>query len=147
MKKKAIWIIVLLIVIALVVALVVRNTGEAKTNFIVENGDDGVITVTADKAGKGAGGLGYLTIAEGQEFVVKPDLQNGSSILLRVFKEDMEDILQVLTELSDETTPALMQETITGTETVSFALQPDDYIILISVPEGRANGSVIICAE
>ena len=71
--------------------------------FIVDNGDDGVITVTAQNAAKGSSGIGYITIAEGQEMEVRTNLTDNSSITIEVLPANV-----------DATTKVLMEETFTA---------------------------------
>ena len=75
--------------------------------FIVDNGDDGVITVTAQNAAKGSSGIGYITIAEGQEMEVRTNLTDNSSITIEVLPANV-----------DATTKVLMEETFTADQSV-----------------------------
>ena len=103
--------------------------------FIVDNGDDGVITVTAQNAAKGSSGIGYITIAEGQEMEVRTNLTDNSSITIEVLPDNM-----------DATTKVLMEETFTAVNADFYELPAGDYTIRITAKKG-ANGDMTIKAS
>lgn len=103
--------------------------------FIVDNGDDGVITVTAQNAAKGSSGIGYITIAEGQEMEVRTNLTDNSSITIEVLPANV-----------DATTKVLMEETFTAINADFYELPAGDYTIRITAKKG-ANGDMTIKAS
>ena len=103
--------------------------------FIVDNGDDGVITVTAQNAAKGSSGIGYITIAEGQEMEVRTNLTDNSSITIEVLPDNM-----------DATTKVLMEETFTAVNADFYELPAGDYTIRITAKKG-ATGDMTIKAS
>ena len=103
--------------------------------FIVDNGDDGVITVTAQNAAKGSSGIGYITIAEGQEMEVRTNLTDNSSITIEVLPANV-----------DATTKVLMEETFTAINADFYELPAGDYTIRITAKKG-ATGDMTIKAS
>ena len=102
--------------------------GGAEYAMNVKSSEDGVVTVTAENAAAKSGGTGYVTVEEGQKLEVAAELAGNIQI-------------EVVTE--ENTEEVLLNETITGSETYTFALPADEYIVRIAAEEG-ATGSVTI---
>ena len=122
----------ILIVIIIAVILIIINFKQTSSTFSVENNDNGIIIVTAQKSGKNASGIGYITMKETQKLEVKANLKDKSSIKIEVFPKS-EDTNQKI----------LIEETFTSIETREFDLPSGDYTIRITTKKS-ATGSMEI---
>lgn len=155
-KKLLIGIIiaVAVVVVMAVVSAVILMNRTGKGSMIIDNGEDGVVTVTAENAGNGSGGLGYVTLADGQKLEVTANLEENSAINIEVWQTQESTVTDAMTEESDQllqeiiggTSQVLLEETFTGTDARSFALPSGDYSILITAQEG-ATGDMTIKAS
>ena len=129
-KKRTrliVWCSIIAAVLVICGAIIYAAT-RPSSYFIVDNGDDGVITVTAQNAAKSSGGIGYITIAEGQEMEVRTNLTDNSSITIEVLPDNM-----------DATTKALMEETFTAVNADFYELPAGDYTIRITAKQGATG--------
>ena len=136
-KKRTrliVWCSIIAAVLVICGAIIYAAT-RPSSYFIVDNGDDGVITVTAQNAAKSSGGIGYITIAEGQEMEVRTNLTDNSSITIEVLPDNM-----------DATTKVLMEETFTAVNADFYELPAGDYTIRITAKKG-ATGDMTIKAS
>lgn len=136
-KKRTrliVWCSIIAAVLVICGAIIYAAT-RPSSYFIVDNGDDGVITVTAQNAAKGSSGIGYITIAEGQEMEVRTNLTDNSSITIEVLPANV-----------DATTKVLMEETFTAINADFYELPAGDYTIRITAKKG-ANGDMTIKAS
>ena len=136
-KKRTrliVWCSIIAAVLVICGAIIYAAT-RPSSYFIVDNGDDGVITVTAQNAAKSSGGIGYITIAEGQEMEVRTNLTDNSSITIEVLPANM-----------DATTKVLMEETFTAVNADFYELPAGDYTIRITAKKG-ATGDMTIKAS
>ena len=136
-KKRTrliVWCSIIAAVLVICGAIIYAAT-RPSSYFIVDNGDDGVITVTAQNAAKSSGGIGYITIAEGQEMEVRTNLTDNSSITIEVLPANM-----------DATTKVLMEETFTAINADFYELPAGDYTIRITAKKG-ATGDMTIKAS
>ena len=118
--------------VLLLLAVLLVGCGQ-KGEITIDNTEDGQVTVTAQKAGEGSGGVGYITLAEGQTLAVESNLEGNSSIQIKVRAEG-----------DDQT--ALVDETITGVNTYSYDLEPGDYNVLITSGK-NTTGTLLIYPE
>ena len=130
--KKKIFLIISLIVILLFVLCIIIWTNYTSSIFNVENNEDGTIAVTAQKAGKNASGIGYITLEEGQKLEVRSNLTDNSTVKIEVLPENI-----------DSTTKALMEETFTAVDARDFELPSGKYTIRITVVK-NSTGSINI---
>ena len=136
-KKRTrliVWCSIIAAVLVICGAIIYAAT-RPSSYFIVDNGDDGVITVTAQNAAKSSGGIGYITIAEGQEMEVRTNLTDNSSITIEVLPANV-----------DATTKVLMEETFTAVNADFYELPAGDYTIRITAKKG-ATGDMTIKAS
>ena len=136
-KKRTrliVWCSIIAAVLVICGAIIYAAT-RPSSYFIVDNGDDGVITVTAQNAAKSSGGIGYITIAEGQEMEVRTNLTDNSSITIEVLPANM-----------DATTKVLMEEMFTAVNADFYELPAGDYTIRITAKKG-ATGDMTIKAS
>ena len=132
-KKLVIACIIVAIILAAIFAIVHFN--QTSSIFSVENGEDGNIAVTAQKAGKNASGMGYITLKDGQKLEVRTNLTDKSSIKI-----------EVLPEKVDATTKVLMEEKFTSIDAREFEFPAGKYTIRITAFEG-ATGTMDIKAK
>ena len=133
--KKNILIIILLVVAILIAICFFIRTNHTSCIFNVINNEDGSIAINAQKAGKNASGIGYITIEEGQKLEVRSNLNDNSSIKIEVLPKNI-----------DATTKVLMEEIFTAIDAREFELPSGDYTIRITV-EKNATGSMDIKAK
>ena len=136
-KKRTrliVWCSIIAAVLVICGAIIYAAT-RPSSYFIVDNGDDGVITVTAQNAAKSSGGIGYITIAEGQEMEVRTNLTDNSSITIEVLPANVDAITKVL-----------MEETFTAINADFYELPAGDYTIRITAKKG-ATGDMTIKAS
>ena len=132
-NKKVILCTIVVIVVAALIAVIYFNP--TSSIFSVENGENGNIVVTAQKSGKDASGMGYITLHDGQKLEVRSNLTDNSSIKIEVLPKNI-----------DATTKVLMEETFTAVDAREFELPSGDYTIRITAEKG-ATGSMDIKAK
>ncbi|MBR3511634.1 MAG: hypothetical protein IKN74_01575 [Clostridia bacterium] len=132
MSKKVKICICLVIIAAIICGLMFYF--RSSSIFGVENDANGNITVVAQKAGKDASGMGYVTIQEGQKLEVRSNLTDGSSIKIEVLPKNI-----------DATTKVLFEETFTAVDAREFELPAGEYSIRITA-EKNATGTMDIKA-
>lgn len=132
MSKKVKICICLVIIAAIICGIVFYQ--HSSSIFGVENDANGIITVVAQKAGKDASGMGYVTIQEGQKLEVRSNLTEGSSIKIEVLPKNI-----------DATTKVLFEETFTAVDAREFELPAGEYSIRITA-EKNATGTMSIKA-
>ncbi len=133
MKNKKILIGIIAAAAVIIAAVLLLN--RRSSIFEIENKEDGSIHVLAQRADSKAGGIGYITIAEGQELYVRSNLTDNSSIKIEVFPG----------EAGAEADP-LIEEVFTAVDARYFELPAGDYTVRISV-QNRAEGSMTITSE
>ena len=117
-------------VFAMLAVCAMMFSGCESSSITVANSEDGMVTVTAENAEEKSGGLGYVTVEDGQKLEVKAELTGDSGIQIEVLlEEDAEE--------------ALLEETITGSDTYEFAMPAGEYIVRIAAEKG-ASGSMTI---
>ena len=131
-KKVILCTIAVIVVVALIAVIYFNQTSSI---FSVENGENGNIVVTAQKSGKDASGIGYITLHDGQKLEVRSNLTDNSSIKIEVLPKNV-----------DATTKVLMEETFTAIDAREFELPSGDYTIRITAEKG-ATGSMDIKAK
>lgn len=131
-KKVILCTIAVIVVVALIAVIYFNQTSSI---FSVENGENGNIVVTAQKSGKDASGMGYITLHDGQKLEVRSNLTDNSSIKIEVLPKNI-----------DATTKVLMEETFTAIDAREFELPSGDYTIRITAEKG-ATGSMDIKAK
>ena len=131
-NKKFIYIGIL---IAAVIAIAAILSNQTSSFFRVDNNDDNTISITAQKAAAESGGVGYITIAEGQELYVRANMTDGSTVKIELLPREV-----------DATTKVLMEENITGIDAQYFELPAGDYTIRFTAEKG-AEGTMDISAK
>lgn len=134
-NKKALIIIIAVAVIAALAIIGYSVFSRTSSVFSVENNEDGTISVMAQNAGKNSGGLGYITLEEGQKLSVRTNLTDNSSIKIEVLPAEI-----------DATTKVLFEETFTAIDARQFEMPAGDYTIRITAEKG-ATGSMDISAK
>ena len=132
-KKILIALCLVVVIVAIIIAIIYFN--QTSSTFSVENGENGNIVVTAQKAGKDASGMGYITLQEEQKLEVRTNLTDKSSIKIEVLPRNI-----------DATTKVLMEETFTAIDAREFELPAGEYTIRITAKKG-ATGSMDIKAK
>lgn len=82
--------------IAAVIAIAIAVSNQRSSFIRVENNDDNTISVTAQKAPADAGGMGYITIAEGQELYVRSNMTDHSTIKIELLPAEIDATTKVL---------------------------------------------------
>ena len=93
----------------------------------LDNGEDGIIKVTAENAGKKSEGVGYITIAEGECLVISPVLEKGA--------------YQVT--VRDGADKVILDESVEGKVMQAYPLDAGDYSLLITCTK-TASGTMQI---
>lgn len=123
--------------------------GCRKAMFNVTTNDDGSVSVTAQKAPVESVGIGYVTVEEGQQLVVIPNLSDKSVLQVEVFPyaepEDPSAVKEALGLLTNED-GAVVSEVISGTEKYSYDVEPGEYYVRVTVIK-KSDGTVTITAE
>ena len=132
-NKKIILCVAVVIIIAVIGALLYLN--QSSSVFSVENDKNGNITVTAQKSGAYASGIGYITLEDEQKLEVRTNLTDNSSIKIEVLPKNI-----------DATTKVLMEETFTSIDAREFELPSGDYTIRVTAKKG-ATGTMDIKAK
>ena len=132
-NKKIILCIAVVVIIAVIGALIYLN--QTSSVFSVENDKKGNITVTAQKSGAYASGVGYITLEDEQKLEVRTNLTDNSSIKIEVLPRNV-----------DATSKVLMEETFTSIDAHEFELPSGDYTIRITAKKG-ATGTMDIKAK
>ena len=135
MKNKKTLYIIIGIVIAAVIAIAIAVSNQRSSFIRVENNDDNTISVTAQKAPADAGGMGYITIAEGQELYVRSNMTDHSTIKIELLPAEI-----------DATTKVLMEESFTAIDARYFEVPAGKYTIRITAEKG-AEGTMDISAK
>ena len=131
MKNKLIVLGIIIAIILLgVVMIVIFN--HSSSNFVLENKEDGSIIITAKNASKNSGGLGEVTLQEGQKLEVKANLEKESSIKVKVIPSN--------TDYNAET---ILDENFKQNEEHEFELPPGSYNIFFTAEKG-ATGNMTI---
>jgi len=130
MKKKITAGLVVAAAAVLICAVVFSNRGSSM--FSVENKEDGTVSVTAQAAGEGSGGIGYVTLKDGQTLNVRANLTDNSAIRVEVLPASATDVLR--------------DETFTAVDFSAFALPAGDYVVRVTAQKG-ATGSMTIAPE
>ena len=133
MKNKKFIYIGILIAAVIAIALILSN--RTSSFFRVDNNDDNTISITAQKAAAESGGVGYITIAEGQDLCVRANMTDGSTVKIELLPREV-----------DATTKVLMEENITGIDAQYFELPAGDYTIRFTAEKG-AEGTMDISAK
>ena len=120
------------------------SAAQQEPNFVLDNGEDGTITVTAKEAGEGSGGMGYLTMDEGQTMVVETALEGDSALRLQV--NPGEGTHAENPPEADTSADYLLDETVSGSKTYTFDLDAGEYTVLVTAV-GTTTGTARIYAD
>lgn len=123
--------------VLLLVALLLAGCGK-KPVFGVSSGEDNTISVTAEKAVKGSGGIGYLTVGENQSVVVAANFDDNGKILVRVFAG-----LLGSDEFGDE---PVAEVTVSGHDTAEFTIDAGEYTLAV-IAEDTLNGTAALSVK
>ena len=136
MKNKKILIgLLVVLIIAIIVAIVIVFFNNIKSTFSIKNNDDGSsISVTAENASENSGGIGYITIKEGQKLEANTELEEGSIKI------------EVLDPNTNSVESPIMEEEFKQNDNSTFELPTGNYSINIKVNE-KATGNMTIIAK
>ena len=109
--------------------------------FIDNSSKTGEIKFTAENAAKGAGGVGYLTLKEGQNLGVRSQLTKDSRVTIKVYPAEA----GAMPDFNSDVEPALTVQ-VKGIDSSRYELPAGDYILLITVAR-KADGSMLIRAD
>ena len=130
MKNRLILIGIIIAIILGIILIVVFNHNTS--NFLLENKEDGSFNITAKNAGEGSGGVGEVTIQEGQKIEVKANLEKEASIKVKA-----------TTRNSDNNEETVFDESFKQTEEREFELPSGSYNIFVTA-EKSATGNMTI---
>ena len=120
-------IIAIILIIVIVIVIFNRDT----STFVLENKEDGSINITAKNAGENSGGVGEITIEEGQKLEVKANLEKEAAINVQV----------KLSNTNDE--EYVLDESFKQTEENEFELLSGSYNVFVTAKKG-ATGNMTI---
>ena len=126
-----------LLVFLLLAVLLLSACGQ-KPVYGVSSNEDNSISVTAENGPKGSGGLGYLTVGEGETVVVACAMNEGAKLQLRFFAG-----LLGSEDFPDE--PSLELE-VSGGDTARATLEPGEYTVAI-LAQSKLSGTALISVE
>ena len=140
MNKKLL--IALFLIAACLIGMMAGLASNRGSQTVIDNSSKtGEIKFTAEKAGKGSGGVGYLTLKEGQSMAVRSQMTKDSRITIQVFSADA----VALPDLEAKEDAVLTVE-VKGIDSSRYELPAGDYILLITVAR-KADGSMLIRAD
>ena len=113
-----------------IIMIVIFN--HSSSSFVLENKEDGSMIINAKNASKDSGGIGEVTLQEGQKLEVKANLENESSINVKVIPSG--------TETDPE---AVLNESFKQTEEREFEIPSGKYNVAVTT-EKDATGSMTI---
>ena len=139
--KKTIVLPVLLLVLALAFTgcKKAEEPENSKQNFILDSLEDS-IAITCDEAGRGTGGVGYLSFGEGDDLNYQLNGENGEELLhVYIFhKEEPENPLSYTQTDSDS---VYLDFTVQNGTGGMIGMEPGDYAFLIEVESTEFNGT------
>ena len=118
----------IVILIAAVIAVAIALSNQISSFYVMENNEDGSISVIAQKASKEASGMGYIAISEGQKLHVRSNLTDNSTVRIEILPRE-----------TNATTKVLMEERFTGVDAQSFELPEGEYAIRITTEKGAVG--------
>ncbi len=134
MKKKIIiGSIILILIIGIAIALFIFMTKES--TFKIETKSSNEVVVTTKNASKESGGVGYITLEEGQKIVVEANLEDKSTLKV-----------EILPEKFDKNTKALKEKDFTKTDKEEYELAAGAYAISVT-SQNKATGNLNIQAK
>lgn len=116
------------ILLAITLAFSLAACGRKSAVMKVDNGDDGIITVTAKNSEKDSSGVGYITIDAGECLVISPVLEKGA---FRVAVRDKKE-------------KTVLDKTVDGKVMSAWSLDPGDYSLLITCKKTAVGTMKII---
>ncbi len=133
MKSKLIIVgIIIAIILVVIVMVIVNHSNNSSSSFVLENKEDGSIIVTANNASENSGGIGEVTIQEGQKLEVKANLGEKGFIQMKVIPSSV-----------DYKAEAVLNESFKKTEEREFELPSGIYNIFITAGK-EATGNMTI---
>ena len=140
MNKKLL--IALFLIAACLIGMMAGLASDKGSQTVIDNSSKtGEIKFTAEKAGKGSGGVGYLTLKEGQAMGVRSQMTKDSRITIKVYPAEA----GALPDFNSDAEPVLTVE-VKGIDSSRYELPAGDYILLITVAR-KADGSMLIRAD
>ena len=125
-----------LVMAAVIVVFIVYSLIKAGHYVTLNSPSDNEIRVEAKASAEGGGGVGYLTLADGEGLVITADLSEGS-FLVEVFYNSGEE---------DAETEPIFTETFSSDDSSSYELEAGEYAIRVTAHEG-ATGTMTVLAE
>ena len=133
MKNKGLIIgIVIAIIVGIIIVVFFSNN---VSTFFLDNEDEGSISISTKNASKGSGGVGEVTLQEGQKLEVKANLEKESSIKVKVKSSE-----------TDSNTENVLDESFKQNEEREFELPSGSYNVFVTV-EKPATGNMTINAK
>ena len=127
-----------------IMALAMLLSGCGVSEFVVDNTDDGSVLILAVKAEAGSGGLGYVTVGDGEKLRVESALTNKSGIKMEaVSAEDLSDADYVNGVKDAE---VILEEVFSGENEYEFDVPAGDYVLRLETT-AKTNGALTIYAE
>ena len=140
MNKKLL--IALFLIAACLIGMMAGLASNRGSGAVIDNSSKtGEIKFTAENAAKGAGGVGYLTLKEGQNLGVRSQMTKDSRVTIKVYPAEP----GAMPDLNSDAEPVLTVE-VKGIDSSRYELPAGDYILLITVTR-KADGSMLIRAD
>ena len=140
MKKAKI----LISVIAVLMSLTLLLSGCGVSEFIVDNADDGTVGIMALKAEAGSGGLGYVTVEDGEKLHVDAALTKKSGIKISVVSAEYLSDADYVNGAKDA--EVIMEDTFSGELENEYEIPAGDYVLRIETT-AKSTGAMTIYAE
>ncbi len=122
-------VIITVIIVAIIATFIFIN---GKSTFDLKSNEDGSISITTKNAGEGSGGVGEVTLQEGQKLEIIAELEKENSINVKVISLNSED--------NKET---VLDEVFKQNEEREFELSSGNYRVIVTAEKG-ATGSMNI---
>lgn len=113
-----------------------------QSSLSIDSGTGHGVTVTAQKAGTGTGGLAYLTLGQGQVMQVRSELDDKGCINIKLRPADPNVDIDTLPDL-DFGEDVLLEVNFSGAGETVCDLPAGDYDLLITVTQ-RSSGVLAI---
>ncbi|MBQ7241621.1 MAG: hypothetical protein IJS35_02410 [Firmicutes bacterium] len=140
MKKAKI----LISAIAVLMSLTLLLSGCGVSEFVVDNADDGTVGIIALKAGAGSGGLGYVTVEDGEKLHVDAALTKKSGIKMSVVSAEYLSDADYVNGVKDA--EIIMEDTFSGEIENEYDIPAGDYVLRIETIS-KTSGAMTIYSE
>ena len=134
----------LIAAIAVIMSFAMILSGCGVSEFVLDNTDEGTVEILALKAAEGSGGLGYVSVDDGEKLHVKATLTDKSDIKMEVVSaEDLSDADYVNGVKDAE---VILVESFSGENEYEYEIPAGDYVLRMETA-AKSTGTLSIYAE